>query len=346
MDVSVVLPTYNRARVLVDAIESARAQTYSRFEIVVVDDGSTDETESRVRAIADLRVRYVRQSNAGVAAARNLGVKLSRAPIISFLDSDDLWKPGKLAAEVAFLTEHREADAVFGDAERYDPDGMVPSFVRATAVFSRRLTPARQAPMVLTARQMRLALLEEDPVATVALAVRREALLRVGGFDERTRAFEDWEFLLRLARTASFGYIDEILATIRISPDSLHVVHRLSAKKAMIARLLDEARASEEPDVREAARRGVARLRVRLGWDSWDLGDRKLVLRNGITGFRETGDVALLVRGAWMLLPRQVVQWFRGRRASWRSRRPAARAIAAVPISPGDAHASTTSETP
>jgi glycosyltransferase involved in cell wall biosynthesis len=341
MDVSVVVPTYNRAGVLVDAIESARAQTHSRLEIVVVDDGSTDETAQRVLAIQDPRVRYVRQSNAGVAAARNLGVKLSRAPIISFLDSDDLWKPGKLAAEVAFLAEHREVDAVFGDAERHEPDRLVSSFVRATAVFSRRLTPVRQPPMVLTARDMLLALLEEDPIATVALAVRRDAVLRAGGFDERTQAFEDWEFLLRLARTAQFGYIDEVLATVRISPDSLHVVHRLSAKKAMIARLLAEAQATDDPEVRQAARRGVARLRHRLGWD---LGDRSLVLRNCILGFQETGDVALLARGASMLLPRQVVHWFRDRKGGRQSRRRGA--IVAMPVAPADVHPSTTSETP
>jgi glycosyltransferase involved in cell wall biosynthesis len=342
MDVSVVVPTYNRARLIGEAIESVRAQTYPRFEIVVIDDGSTDDTEARIRAIQDPRIRYVGQANAGVAAARNLGVKLSRASIVSFLDSDDLWKPGKLAVEVAFLERHPEVQAVFSDAERHEPDRLVPSFLRATAVFSRRLTPARQPPMILAAREVLLSLLEEDPIVTVALAVRREAFLRAGGFDERTQAFEDWEFLLRLARTAQFAYIDEVLATVRISPDSLHVVHRLAAKTAMISRLVAEARTSRDPDVKAAARRGVARLRLRLGWDYRMLGRRDLVLRNCLAGFRETGDVAVLARGAWMLLPRQVIHWLR---RSWPGR-PAARGSIAAPLSEPDACPSSTRKTP
>jgi glycosyl transferase family 2 len=314
MDVSVVLPTYNRARVLTDAIESARCQTHDRFELIVVDDGSTDETEIAVRAIPDARVQYVRQRHAGAAAARNIGVRLSQAPIIAFLDSDDFWTPGKLAADVRFLAEYPQVDAVFSDAARHDDGVFIPSFTRATSVFAKRLTSERQPRMILTARGMFLELLEEDPIVTPTLAVRREAFLRAGGFDERTEAFEDWEFLLRLARTSQFGYIDEAFATLRTSADSLHVVRGVPAKLAMIRCLLIEARRSRDPEVRAAARRGAARLRVRLGWEYERLGHRLPALRNFVTAFVETGDVMFLGRTVWGLVPPPIAHRLGARR--------------------------------
>lgn len=122
--VSVVIPTYNRGYIVREAIESVLAQTFGDFEVIVVDDGSADDTAEKIAAIRDSRVRYIRQSNAGVSAARNRGVAEARGEIISFLDSDDLWKPEKLTHEVRFLEEHPEVPAVFGDIEVRFRDGV------------------------------------------------------------------------------------------------------------------------------------------------------------------------------------------------------------------------------
>ena len=107
--VSVIIPTYNRARFLKEALESVLAQTYRPLEIIVVDDGSTDETP---RVVTAFSVRHVRGPRRGVVAARNRGILLARGEFLAFLDSDDLWLPEKISRQVAFFEEHPKAVAV------------------------------------------------------------------------------------------------------------------------------------------------------------------------------------------------------------------------------------------
>src|SRR5579864_8740685 len=112
--VSVVIPAYNAARFLGDAIQSVLNQTYSNFEVVVVNDGSTDDTESVVRSFGD-RLFYVKQANKGVSAARNEGIKRARGQYVAFLDSDDVWLPTKLAEQIPFLEQNPEVGLVYSD---------------------------------------------------------------------------------------------------------------------------------------------------------------------------------------------------------------------------------------
>src|SRR5919109_1977513 len=220
--VSVVIPTHNRGRVVVQAIESALAQTYRQLEVIVVDDGSTDDPAARVGCVRDARVRYLRRSHAGVSAARNAGIAAATGDLVAFLDSDDLWKPDKVEAETAALARYPSAGGVFSDLEKLDGATFVPSFMRRTRVFSRLLAERAYPERLLVSRRaLYLCLLQEVPIKTPALIVRRSALARVGGFDEGWRSAEDWEFLLRFARRASLLYVDTALAVIRILPDSL-----------------------------------------------------------------------------------------------------------------------------
>ena len=106
-EVSVVIPTFNRAAMVVEAVESVLAQDGVDFQLIVVDDGSTDDTPSRLQRLSSA-VHYHRQPRTGVSASRNRGVALSRAPLIAFLDSDDLWLPGKLQVQTAFMDGHPE----------------------------------------------------------------------------------------------------------------------------------------------------------------------------------------------------------------------------------------------
>src|ERR1043166_827555 len=174
MTVSVVIPTYNRAHTVRDAVRSVLAQRYRDLELIVVDDGSTDDTAARLAAVSDPRLRVIMGRHAGVSAARNLGVSKASGNLISFLDSDDLWHPDKLTAEVAFLERHPEVHAVFTDLEKRHGEQVFPSFMRETAVFSRRLAHASYPDgVVLEAREMRLCLLEEVPIKPSALTLRR-----------------------------------------------------------------------------------------------------------------------------------------------------------------------------
>ena len=306
MKVSVVIPTYNRAHSVVDAIRSVLGQRHADLELLVVDDGSTDDTAGRVAAIADRRLRYVRGRHEGVSAARNLGVRWAGGDLVAFLDSDDLWLRDKLEAEVALLQRHPEVDVVFSDLEKRHGDRVYPSFMRETAVFSRRLRGVTYPHgLVLEPREMQLCLLEEVPVKPSALVVRRAAFERVGGFDEAWRSSEDWEFLLRLARHHRFAYLDRPLAVLFISPDSLHIVEQSRGEDAMI-RLLSRQRErlAGDREALSAVRRGLISRTKHHAWHHLDHGRRGRAFRVYLHGFGLTGAPGLLVRALAAWAPR------------------------------------------
>ena len=305
MTVSVVIPTYNRAHTVLDAVRSVLAQRFRDLELIVVDDGSTDDTAARLSALSDPRLRVIMGRHAGVSAARNLGVGKASGSLISFLDSDDLWHPDKLAAEVAFLTRHPEVHAVFTDLEKRHGSQVFPSFMRQTAVFSRRLVQSAYPDgLVLEARDMRLCLLEEVPIKPSALTIRRAAFDAVGGFDETWSSSEDWEFLLRLAREHRFAYLDRPLAVLHISPDSLHILDQSRGETAMI-RLLVRERAALGDDVEAlaAVRRGLVTRIKHFAWHYSDAGSRRRAASVLLKGFGLTGDLGLLARAVAVWFP-------------------------------------------
>jgi glycosyltransferase involved in cell wall biosynthesis len=184
--VSVVIPTYNRARMVIRAIDSVLAQTFRDLELIVVDDGSTDDTVSRLRMLADARIRVLSlPANSGGSRARNEGLRAARADLVAFLDSDDEWLPLKLEAQLARLRESE------------DP--------RVAVVYcpwlSRDHLAGREAPGGLPATEGDVldALLGGWNVATSAALIRRGALERVGGFDESLAGAHDYDLWLRLA---------------------------------------------------------------------------------------------------------------------------------------------------
>lgn len=304
MTVSVVIPTYNRAGPVVAAIESVLRQTYDDLQVVVVDDGSTDDTGRRVADLADDRIAYLRQANRGVSAARNRGIAAATGEVVAFLDSDDVWMAEKLAHEVAFLRRHPEAAAVFSDAEKHDGDAFVPSFVGEAPRFS-RLVAGRCADggVVLGRREMELCLLQEVPVLPSAFAIRRAALERTGPFDEGWSSWEDWEFFLRLAGWARFGYVDRPLIVHRVSRDSLHRVDAERGRALMVSLLLRERRRrAGDPEALDAIRAGIVGLRKHIGWQRLRTGRRAAASASFLSGFRETGDVGLLLRAAAALV--------------------------------------------
>ena len=294
---SVVIPTHDRGRVVVEAIESALAQTHPHLEVIVVDDGSTDDTAQRVARMNDPRVRYVHRPHAGVSAARNTGIALATGDLVAFLDSDDLWKPHKLETEIAALARYPAADGVFSDLEKLDGATFVPSFMRHTRVFSRLLAERAYPERLLVSRRaLYLCLLQEVPIKTPALIVRRSALARVGGFDEGWRSAEDWEFLLRFARRASLLYVDSALAVIRILPDSLHRRDQERGELTMLRLLADERRRATDPEARRAATAGIVERAKHLSWYYRDRGRRIAAAWAYLHAFRLAWQTELLLR--------------------------------------------------
>jgi len=181
-ELSVVIPTYNRAAMVVEAVESVLAQEGVDVQLIVVDDGSTDDTQARLDRFSSA-AHYYRQPRSGVSASRNRGVALSRAPLIAFLDSDDLWLPGKLQVQKTFMDEHLKA-MICQTEEIWVRNG-------------RRLNPKirhRKPSGDIFRRSLELCL-----VSPSAVMIRRELFERVGYFDETLPVAEDYDLWLRVA---------------------------------------------------------------------------------------------------------------------------------------------------
>ena len=199
--VSVILPVHNRVDTLGRAIESVLDQTFSDFELIVVDDGSTDASSDIARNSDDPRLRLIELgTNRGGNAARNEGLKAARAPLIAFLDSDDLYLPNKIERVVEEFNRRPELDL------------LVDSFIKVQPPGSRRERINRRNPVIDDPEMFKRALFTRQLwKATPSISVRREAALRAGMFDESLRRLQDFDFLIRVASVAHCASTDEIL---------------------------------------------------------------------------------------------------------------------------------------
>jgi tetratricopeptide (TPR) repeat protein len=211
--VSVIIPSYNQAHFVASTVESVLAQTYPGVEIIVVDDGSTDDTHTVLAAYRD-RIRTIRQENRGLAGARNTGFHASRGDYLLFLDSDDVIHPDKLASHVSFLEAERSFGLSYSAWQHVNEDG--------TQVLG-EVRPNKQG-------QLLKELLRREFFFFASTAViRRECLERVGLFDESLEWSEDADMWLRLARAGyAFGYLDQPFLQYRIHGGSMtaHVTPR------------------------------------------------------------------------------------------------------------------------
>lgn len=212
--VSVVLPTFNRANLLPRAVDSVLAQSFSDIELLVVDDGSTDDTERYVRGLDDARVHYIRTAaNRGQAAARNEGIRRSRARWIAFQDSDDEWVADKLKWQLAAMAANPRAAAVYGDLLRHPVHGE-PFLIAAPEVEPGRLLDDRRSAYATFGIGIQTAMF------------RREALETLQGFDEQMRCFEDLDLFLRVLKRWPMIRVPHVLVhyheTDGVSKNQLH----------------------------------------------------------------------------------------------------------------------------
>ncbi len=197
-DISVVLATHNRAALLPRAIAGVLAQQGARFELIVVDDASTDGTPAYLATLADPRIRVIRAvRNLGPSGARNRGLEAARGEIVAFLDSDDAYRAARLAVPLAAFAADGELVCVLSSAVKFIRDA--PREARIPDV---RLAPAAFA-WALTADLI--------PVEATSMTVCRAAALAVGGFCEKLRLTEDREFLIRLAGQGAGRLVPDLL---------------------------------------------------------------------------------------------------------------------------------------
>ncbi|MGH9943541.1 MAG: glycosyltransferase family 2 protein [Pyrinomonadaceae bacterium] len=221
------MPAYNAERYVAESIQSVRAQTYGKWELLVVDDGSTDRTAEIVQglAAADARIKYLWRTNGRQAKARNTGLKAASGELIAFLDADDLWVPDKLARQVAAMTE-TESDLVFSDGVMFDDDRKPASSRPFNTIVGKFAGP-----------EMFKLLFAVNRIPILSVLVRREVLEAVHLFDEEPRYqnCEDYELWLKLARHGVVFYgMDASLVWYRLHPASM-TANQVNALAPMIA---------------------------------------------------------------------------------------------------------------
>ncbi len=206
--VSVIIPTYNRREQLGDSIQSVLQQTYNYLELIVVDDGSEDDTEEMVRAIKDNRLRYIKlHKNTGAGYARNEGVRQSQCSLIAFQDSDDLWRPERLEHQMRYWQEHPDCDMIYCPyLAHVMKDGKI-------------LKEAKVPDWDWGELEGNIfhSLLKQNTIGAPTILMRKDCFLEVGGFDVMLRTLEDWDFALRVSEKYTIGYLDEVLVDAFIS---------------------------------------------------------------------------------------------------------------------------------
>jgi glycosyltransferase involved in cell wall biosynthesis len=238
--VSVIIPCFNQARFLDDALASVMAQTYPHYEVVVVDDGSDDNTQEVACRFPG--VRYVRQRNAGLSAARNTGLRRSGGDFLVFLDADDRLEPDALERGLSLLSEHSAAAFVAGKCRYIAVDG----------------TPVSEQP----ARDLRgdafAALIRRCHIHPPAVAMyRRSAFDSVGTFDEQLSPCADYDMYLRIARQYPVHIHDHVTAEYRKHGASMNGDHALMLESAIRVLRLHRGFIRRQPELRKAYRDGV-----------------------------------------------------------------------------------------
>lgn len=222
--VSVIIPTYNRAHILGRAIQSVLDQTYQDFEIIVVDDGSTDNTEEVVKNFNDERIVYhLYGKNRGVAAARNIGIKLSKAEYIAFQDSDDVWYPDKLEKTMKNIKEIKNIDFIFS-CGKIIKDGEIVGYTGNHSWINK--SPKKELIRKLFMGNF---------IPTQGVVVKKDKIIQVGGFDESFPSASDHELWLRLIPICNFHFIGEPLFDIHFSEKCItsNVKIRLHSQKRL-----------------------------------------------------------------------------------------------------------------
>ena len=232
--VSVIIPTYNGALFIAETIESVLAQTHRDFEIIVVDDGSTDETSRILRQFGE-HLKVLTSDRNGIPAARNRGVRFSNGRYLCFLDHDDLWKPDKLARQVKIFDQHPEVGFCFTDYETFgDPVSYQVGFEENGGQV--RTLPRQQIGVrsyKITSPSLFIDMVNGAlPCWTSTVMMRRSMLDQVGPFDEKLVINDDTQMWLRFAKRCAFAYVDEPVVRQRVRRSSASLSMSLEKKHA------------------------------------------------------------------------------------------------------------------
>jgi glycosyltransferase involved in cell wall biosynthesis len=204
--ISVIIPAYNSGKTINKTIESVLKQTFTNFELIVINDGSQDSTLEIVSQLKDPRVKVFSYSNAGAPVSRNRGLSLAVGDMVSFLDADDIWTPDKLTSQWQALQENPTAKVAYSWTDYIDENG---DFLRSGCHFTANGNVYQHL------------LLKNFLENGSNPLIYKEAILQLGGFDESLKAAQDWDMWLRLARHFLFVAVPTVQILYRLSPNSL-----------------------------------------------------------------------------------------------------------------------------
>lgn len=303
--VSVIIPTYNRAQLLPRALDSVVAQSCCDWEIILVDDGSTDDTDAIIDGYTERlgdRFISIKQENRGSSAARNRGIDAARGRFIAFLDSDDEFLPTKLQRQLDLFQRCPSLGFVYSDYAIIDLSGQRQEsvfdgkFPRARAVASCEVSPG----LYVCEGSLFDDLIGGYFIATIVGMVRREVLGSTVRFDPRIAYAEEWLFYLQVAKRCAAGFVDEPLALHHFVPDSLarSDKHRNTLRLRQVLRAIEESFNDLTYRQRATLDRQLARVCLQLGYDANRLGDLRGSLGYFVEGFRLRPSVSSLIRAA------------------------------------------------
>lgn len=297
--VSTIIPTFNRADFLAEAIQSVLQQTRPAEEIIVIDDGSTDNTE-QVVARHGGSLRYVWQNNSGPAAARNRGLREARGDYIAFLDSDDLWVPHKLESQLTFFSRNPEVDFVFANMANFSGT----KAVNAPEIKNRKLH-AYLATNAAWLEDLFACLVVENVIPTPTVMCKRSAVEKVGFFDEKLRVAEDLDYWLRSTEMCRWGFIDDVLLLRR--RHGANLIADINQRNLALLSVLSKAAqrpTAQSPRLQKLIAKKIDEIRYDLGSAFLRCRDysgaRAHLSQIRASGLRKTG--ALLKRGVATLL--------------------------------------------
>lgn len=299
-----VIPTYNYARFVCNAVDSVLAQTFADYEIIVVDDGSSDNT-GEVLARYGNRIKYIRQENAGASTARNTGIVLAQGKFVAFLDADDLWLPQKLEKQVRFLDDNPGFGMVFSDMS-HCVDG---AMVHVAYLRERCYRYVAQGNIYNN-------LLREGFVFTPTVMLRRECFDLVGLFDVRLCNCEDVDLWFRVADRYQIGFMDEPLA-VRNQHGANVTGNSEDYLKAPVLLMERLYAANSDRERKTIINERLQSMFYNLGYYYFSVGRmpdcRKYMLKAMAAGRRPGG---VLKYYALSLLPPGIIRWLKGDRSS------------------------------
>lgn len=264
--VSIIIATWNYSRFIGEALESLFAQTFQHFEVIVVDDGSTDDTAAVMRSY-QARVTYVQQEHRGHTAARDEGVRLSRGKYLCFFDADDICEPEKLELQVAFMDEHPEVDLVFSDHSTFDERRVLtPSFMSERKRFQ-RVPFRREGIHRIFSESLFEPYLYENFIFPGSMLIRKDYFSRIGVFDGSLAAKVFHGRLIYTIGEANAAYTDKVLIRRRVHRERLS--GRTEIVQAAIVELYQ--RFLKERGESLKARHRLL-IRARIGKAYWRLG--------------------------------------------------------------------------